>query len=178
MECIKKDSPLWMYLSEYQRGLLLDGEELCNHVSHISDNISDYSFLVFPFAKAYEGFLKQFLLDLDFIQEDEYYGDDIRIGRIMNPHYLKNNRNSLFDRMCNYKNGGEALAKRIWNVWRRGRNEVFHYFPHNFRKLTYNEALEIIKEIIEVMNLLVVKCDLDTSNPKSANLTEKVLTIK
>jgi len=91
MEVIKRDSALWQYMPDEIRGLLEDGELILNfvHTHHQEDNISDYSFLVFPFAKAYEGFLKRFFLDMKLISKDEYYSDDIRIGRILNPNYIK-----------------------------------------------------------------------------------------
>jgi hypothetical protein len=39
-------------------------------------------------------------------------------------------------------------------------NQVFHYFPHNFRSLTLNEALEIVHEVIGAMENAVGKCGL------------------
>ena len=63
MQVIDKQTYLWSYLSDEQRGLILDGEQLLSDSKHLT-SISDYSFLVFPFAKAFEGFLKKLFLNL------------------------------------------------------------------------------------------------------------------
>lgn len=164
MEVLDKKSVLWSYMSENQKGLIQDGEALLSHVEHLDDEfpISDYSFMVFPFAKAYEGFLKQFFLDLGMIKEDGYYSDEIRIGRILNPNYLEK-QTSVYNMLCEHKRGGKDLSDRLWDIWRKGRNQVFHYFPHNFRKLTYREAIELIEEFISVMSQVVTQCELAPS---------------
>lgn len=138
------------------RGLVLDGENLINNAEHAG--VSDYSYFVFPFSKAYEGFLKRFFLDLDLIREDEYYGDTIRIGRILNPAFIKK-KFSVY-RKLRGTTGAEDIAEKLWEIWKRGRNLVFHYFPHNFRKLSYEEALQIVKDLAEAMNMAVQRCKL------------------
>jgi hypothetical protein len=160
MKLIDENSPLWNYLSEDVRGLLVDGEVLVNDVADKPEKISDYSYLVFPFSKAYEGFLKKLFLDLGLIKEDEYYGDRIRIGRILNPHYLHDHGN-IFKKLCRSSKKGEEFATRLWKLWKNGRNMVFHYFPHNFRKLSYDEALEIIRGVIAAMHEAVEVCYLE-----------------
>lgn len=159
MEVIKHDSQLWQYMPEEIRGLIEDGELVLNfvHAHHQEDNISDYSFLVFPFAKAYEGFLKRFFLDLHLITQDDYYSDDIRIGRILNPNYIKE-KNNVFERVCGKARGGREVSKKLWQAWKRGRNLVFHYFPHNYRRLSYEEALDIIGDLIDAMHTSVARC--------------------
>ncbi|MFZ5424229.1 MAG: hypothetical protein ACOZAO_00340 [Patescibacteria group bacterium] len=158
MEVVDKKSHLWQYLAEDQRELILDGEQLLTDVVHFK-SVSDYSFLVFPFSKAYEGFLKQLFLDLDLIKEDEYYGDSIRIGRILNPMFMKEHT-SIYQKLCLHDKGGADVTDKLWQVWKKGRNQVFHYFPHNYRKLSFDEALGIIKEEIEVMTVAAAKCDI------------------
>lgn len=155
MEVIKRDSITWEYLSEEIQGLIVDGELLLDHAKDHMESISDYSYLVFPFSKAYEGFLKRLFLDLDLMREDEYYSDEIRIGRVLNPNYMKEKEN-VFYRLC----GSKEVAKVLWDVWKRGRNQVFHYFPHNFRRLGYDEALGLIKDIVFAMNRAIMACKL------------------
>ncbi|EKD94861.1 MAG: hypothetical protein ACD_25C00193G0001, partial [uncultured bacterium] len=41
---------------------------------------------------------------------------------------------------------------------KRGRNLVFHYFPHNYRRLGYEEALDIINDIVDAMHSSVTNC--------------------
>ena len=95
MEVINRDSQLWVYMPDEIKELLEDGETVLTFVYDHKDKseISDYSFVVFPFAKAYEGFLKRFFLDAGYIKEEEYFSDEIRIGRILNPHYTKSKGN-------------------------------------------------------------------------------------
>jgi hypothetical protein len=159
MQVLDRQSTLWGYLPVEIKGLLEDGETIVSFVEKYrgAEEISDYSFLVFPFSKAYEGFLKRFLFDTQLIREEDYYSDDIRIGRILNPGYVKEKGN-VFGRLCDKSKEGRDVPKKLWSVWKRGRNLVFHYFPHNFRKLEYNEALDIINEIVDAMNSAVMHC--------------------
>lgn len=158
MEVIDKKTLFWAYAPEEIKGLLLDGEMLLSFASKQKNKMSDFSYLVFPFSKAYEGFLKKFFLDLGLIREDEYYSDDIRIGRILNPKYIQEHR-SVYRDLCSFESGGNDFSNRLWDVWKKGRNEVFHYFPHNFKKLSFEESLAIIKDITAVMAHAVERCD-------------------
>jgi hypothetical protein len=153
---IDRKSVLWAYLSVDIRDLLEDGELLLTFVTEHKDktDISDFSFLVFPFAKAYEGFLKKFFMDLGMITYEEFYGDEIRIGRILNPGYQHEHGNIIL-KMSDKTDGMKELSTKLWETWGKGRNRVFHYFPHNFRKLRYDEAKEIVDEIIGVMTKAV-----------------------
>ncbi len=157
MEILDKNSALWDYLSDDLRGLITDGEHLLSSVSD-SRTVSDYSYLVFPFSKAYEGFLKRFFLDLDLIREDEYYGDALRIGRVLNPMFMRK-KFSVYKRLKGIP-GAKDVAEELWAIWKRGRNLVFHYFPHNFRRLSYEEALDIIKCLVNAMQSAVSRCEL------------------
>jgi hypothetical protein len=161
MELVRTDSALWNYLPEEIKGLLTDGELLLDLVQkhNDKDGISDYSFMVFPFAKAYEGFLKKFLLDSKLIQPEDYYSDDIRIGRILNPKYEKETVN-VFRRICAHPKVGANVPRILWDAWKSGRNLVFHYFPHNFRRLSYQEANDLIKEIVHAMETAINLCEL------------------
>jgi hypothetical protein len=156
---LDRKSVLWMYMSQDIKDLIEDGELLLNFVLDNKDktDISDFSFLVFSFAKAYEGFLKKFLMDLGMITHDEFYGDEIRIGRILNPKYMKEHGN-VINKMCDHSEGLKNLSELLWLAWKKGRNRVFHYFPHNFRKLSYEEADEIIDEMMDVMAKCVEHC--------------------
>lgn len=154
---ISRESFLWMYLTEEIRGLIEDTEVLVHESESNITRITDFSYLVFPLSKAYEGFLKLLFLDLGILKEDEFYSEDIRIGKILNPNYMRE-KGSLFDKLCHAKNTKKSTASVLWAVWRKGRNQVFHYFPHNFRRLSYKESLEIIEEIIAAMNMAVTEC--------------------
>ena len=160
---IDKSSFFWQYLSEGQRGLIEQGLYLLeDSKKHPDVQITDYSYLVFPFAKAYEGFLKQLFLDLGFISEKDYNGTHFRIGKALNPHLEKALRyESVYDKVVRRCGGSRILADEMWINWKRGRNLVFHYFPHNLRALPYNEAEEIISSIVEVMQRSVSECKVE-----------------
>jgi hypothetical protein len=146
---IKPGSQLYEYLSPQQRVLAGDGEFLVSDsIGHKNEEPTDYSYLVFPFAKMFEGFLKQLFLDLGFIEEGMYYSDRFRIGKALSPNY-SNYAGSVYGQV--EKKYGKALATRLWHVWKEGRNLVFHYFPHNYRALTRDQAIELIDQLIQAM---------------------------
>ena len=76
-----------------------------------------------------------------------------RIGKALSPSLAKRLRKSAYREIKN--NYGEKLARRLWMTWREGRNLVFHYFPHNYRSLTREEAEILTKEIVGTMQTAV-----------------------
>ncbi len=165
---------LFKYLQEEIKGLVQDGLILLSHAKEHEGEISDFSYLVFPFSKAYEGFLKKFFLDLGLIREDEYYSDEIRIGRILNPGYLEEHK-SVYKFLSQHEKGGEVFTRKLWEIWRKGRNQVFHYFPHNFRKLSYEEAKQIIDEILDIMSECVSRCYIGSNNRHLKNAVSTIM---
>jgi len=156
---IDKSSALWQYLSIHQRELLEDGEYLFDHVEKAKP-LHDYSYLVFPYAKAYEGFLKKLFFDMGFIDEGTYRGFHFRIGRALNPSLEKELRHeSIYDKIIGYC-GSRQLANELWQVWKKGRNLLFHYFPHNLHKLTLSQAQEIRNEIVAAMAAAISACEI------------------
>jgi hypothetical protein len=162
MIIIDKNSSFWRYLSYGQQGLIEEGMYLLeDQKQHPDLRITDYSYLVFPFAKAYEGFLKQIFLDLDLISEQDYFGDRFRIGKALNPHMRRiYGKNAIYEKIERISLD-QNLAFEMWDVWRLGRNQVFHYFPHNVKALSYDEAYAIIEKIITVMNKAIVQCKVE-----------------
>ena len=152
---IQEGSPLWQYLSPEQRRLALDGHLLVeDRQLHPNQLLSDYSYLVFPFAKLYEGFLKQLFSDLDIISERDYRSDHFRIGKVLSPNLVRRLRNrSAYGQL--EERFGKDLATRLWHTWKEARNLVFHYFPHNFRALTQEEAGKLITLLIGAMDQAV-----------------------
>ncbi len=141
----------WQYLSQTQKDLIQEGQYLMNDIiKHQTYQFKDYSFLIFPFAKAYEGFLKQVFKDNKFISHLDYISDHLRLGKLLSP----NIEERLGDRSLYRKikqASTQSLADRVWQVWKIGRNEVFHYFPHNIKAVSFTEAEDIIEELIETM---------------------------
>lgn len=159
MPTIDKTSFFWQYLSAGQKGLIEEGLYLLHDLQlHPDVHITDYSYLVFPFAKAYEGYLKQLFLDLNFISLHEYHSDHFRIGMALNPYLEKRLRyRSVYDKVVRHCDG-YLLADRLWNIWKRARNHVFHYFPHNLHAVSFPEAEMLISEILDVMEESVTSC--------------------
>ena len=129
----------WNYIEEDLQELLVASEFLANVVKswggdlpQVSKVFHDYSFVVFPSAKAYEGFLKKVFLDMGFITEADYHGKRFRIGKALNP-FLENDireKESVYDKIVNHC-GGKKLADKLWEAWTEARNVVFHWFPED-----------------------------------------------
>jgi len=155
----------WDYLSQSQKDLISEGQYLMNDI--IRDkalNFKDYSFLIFPFAKAYEGFLKQLFKDIKFISRLDYISDHLRLGKLMSPNLVgRLGERSLYKKIEDL--GTRELADKIWETWKIGRNQVFHYFPHNIKAVSFGKAEEIINQIIQTMEEAYEK--LKTENIKA-----------
>jgi hypothetical protein len=148
---VNKESAFWLYLSQGQRDLLEEGLYLMDDI--VSDHayqFKDYSFLVFPFAKSYEGFLKKIFRDRNLISRLDYISDHLRLGKLMSPNLIgKLGQDSLYVKI---ENGySKDLADKIWNVWKNGRNQIFHYFPHNTKAISFSEARGICMNILRTM---------------------------
>jgi len=120
---------------------------------------SDFSFIVFPFAKVYEGFLKKLFLQIGAINEYQYNNDRWRVGRALNPQLEKDLRHteSVYDRIVEHC-GGQNLADTLWRVWKMGRNQVFHFWPGRSKALSLAEASEIVREIEKAMESALQEC--------------------
>lgn len=156
---IDQSSRLWQYLSSQQRILAGDGAFLWeDSVRHTDEDPTDYSYIVFPFAKMYEGFLKQLLLDLRILSQSEYTSTHYRIGRSLSPNLVRRlGRHSAYGELA--RQFSQDLPEQLWHAWKEGRNLVFHYFPHNYRSLTREQAggaisliLTAMKDAVELTN--------------------------
>lgn len=141
---------IWEYFSATQQDLIREGNYLMEITEKHNYPFKDYSFLVFPYAKAYEGFLKQLFLDVGFISHLDYISDHYRIGKYLSPHLRqKLDGRSVYGQIAELVS--EELAQQMWNAWKIGRNEVFHYYPHNLKRLTLQEARNTNQEILNTM---------------------------
>lgn len=142
----------WNFLGDDLRELLLESQVLINKAGKWSERFSDYSFVVFPAAKAYEGFLKKLFLEKNFIGKEEYLGKRFRIGRALNPSLDRKFRSeSVYDRIVDYC-GGRGTADIMWDTWKNSRNMLFHWFPDEKNVVSYPEAVERVKEIVNTMD--------------------------
>ena len=150
----------WNYVEADLQELLVASEFLTNVVRSWGGDMRsgskvfhDYSFMVFPAAKAYEGFLKKMFLDMNFISDEDYNGKRFRIGKALNPYLEKKYRESesVYDKIVEHC-GGKELADKLWETWTLGRNSVFHWFPAEKNALSFKEAEERIDLIIDSMD--------------------------
>lgn len=124
----------------------------------------DYSFVVFPAAKAYEGFLKKLFLDLKFITDADFYGKHFRIGKALNPSLPKEIRHEgVYDKIIKYCQG-HTLADKLWDAWRLSRNLTFHWFPNEKNAITIEEAGERIEMIIGAIDQTFKECPINTNS--------------
>ncbi len=159
---INLDSQTWYSHLFSEEKLLIDTSiALANRL--VDGDYSDYSFVVFPMAKAYEGFLKRFFLELQLISRETYESRRFRIGRAFNPDLGQNLRDEwwIFDDVAQVC--GLELAREMWQAWLECRNRVFHYFPTEHRPLSLAAAEAKLRQLIMVMEG-AVRCQQQLSN--------------
>lgn len=156
----------WNYIEEDLQELVLLSESLINMVGGSGKSLTikgrelhDYSFIVFPIAKAYEGFLKKMFLDMGLITKEDYLGKLFRIGKALNPYLESKYRDqeSVYDKLAEHC-GGERVPQVLWNAWVKGRNLLFHWFPEEKRAVSFEEAQERIILIVAAMDVTLKEC--------------------
>ncbi len=148
-----KTTPWFSQLSEQQQLLVQTSLMLLEQAKN--NQLPDYSYLIFPIAKAYEGFLKNFLLSLNLIDQQTFQSRRFRIGRSLNPDVSPRYRDGdwLFDdleQVC-----GQDLARSLWETWLECRNRVFHFFPSEYRPLELATAQRRIEQLLLAMQQAV-----------------------
>jgi hypothetical protein len=143
----------YINLPVWQKELVMISLELYAREERLHSQFSDYSFIVFPMGKAYEGFLKKVLYDWGFITQTMYMDKRFRIGRALNPDVnpQRQDQQWVYGRFA--ESCGGDVARFVWDTWLECRNQVFHYFPDNQKKLSLSEA----ERKIEMMALAMEK---------------------
>lgn len=154
----------WSYIHSDLRELLRESALLLDRVEDWDEKFHDYSFVVFPAAKAYEGFLKTLFLDLGFIDEKTFKGKRFRIGKALNPALdrTKYKHESVYERLVDFC-GGDDLAKVLWKTWKNSRNLLFHWFPNEKNVIDYQEAKDRVYDVFNSMDLAYKECKIDIS---------------
>ena len=151
----------WSYIEEDLRELLLESRSIIASVETWKEKFHDYSFVVFPAAKAYEGFLKKIFLDMGFIDREQFYGKRFRVGKALNPALEQELRSeSVYDKIVNFC-GGDTLADTLWQTWKEARNLLFHYFPDEENAITFDQAKTYVEKVIIAMDLAFKECKID-----------------
>lgn len=160
--------PWWDYLpGDLQESLELSFK-LADMSAQWSKRFHDYSFIVFPAAKAYEGFLKKLFLDMGFISDADYRGKHFRIGKSLNPDLEDKYKGDGWvykdlGRFC----GGEDLPQKLWKTWKESRNLLFHWFPDEKNVVSHNEAVEKLLTIVGAIDAVFGVCRVELSHGKN-----------
>lgn len=152
-------SKLAAFLGPELSAIWADGDKL---VASASGGFHDYSFVLFPFAKVYEGFVKKLCFQIGAITERQYNSERWRVGKALNPQLEKEFRQeeSVYDRLVASCTNGKELADELWSAWKRGRNEVFHYYPDHTKHLSFTDARQIVVAIEKVMERAITDCNI------------------
>jgi hypothetical protein len=154
-------SAWYEYLDHGMQDLVRVAEALLRReVEEKNHTFHDYSFIVFPMAKAYEGFVKKFVFDLGIITDKQYRGEHFRIGKSLNPDLPVKYRKQdwvveKLDANCEKIDGGyyhgKLLSRVMWGEWKNSRNMLFHYFPEHVHFVTLEEAEKRLDRLAQVM---------------------------
>jgi hypothetical protein len=119
----------------------------------------DYSYIVFPAAKAYEGFLKTFLYKLDLISLEMVQDEHFRIGKALNPDLPVEYREKswIYGKLA--LQYSEGLARFLWLTWKACRNQVFHYKVEQEGLLSLDGAALKLERIIEAIRRAALKLE-------------------
>lgn len=143
--------PVFTYLEKWQQQLVRLAFSLWQREQRTRTHFIDYSYIVFPMAKAYEGFLKKFLFDSHLISRESYHSKRFRIGRALNPDIRNSHKDEdwVYDdveQVC-----GPIVTRELWDAWLTCRNRVFHYFPDRETGLSLEQAGHYLRLMFEVM---------------------------
>ncbi len=165
-----KNKPWWVYLEHDLQELLTQSLTLIKTVEKWKRDPStspgqefhDYAFIVFPAAKAYEGFLKKLFLDMGFISEKQYYGKRFRVGKALNPALERRirERESVYDKIVGYCDGSE-LGDFLWETWKQCRNLLFHWFPKERNAISFDGAKKRVFMIVDAIDRAFKQCEVD-----------------
>jgi hypothetical protein len=145
----------YLFLDQKQKELVRTSIELYAREERMESHFEDYSFLVFPIAKAYEGFLKKYFFESQMISTASFYDKKFRIGRVLNPDMHPDRRNNdwIYDKVV--QACGQELARQLWETWIKCRNQIFHYYPNLDKNLSLSEASSDIMLLAETMQAAV-----------------------
>ncbi|KKQ98195.1 MAG: hypothetical protein UT24_C0014G0009 [Candidatus Woesebacteria bacterium GW2011_GWB1_39_12] len=162
MNSLLNERNWWSYIHEDLQELLKQASLLVDKVGSWDEKFHDYAFIVFPAAKAYEGFLKTLFHDLGFITDEDFLGKRFRVGKALNPSldlHLRE-KEGVYDRLVDFCQG-KTLPDKLWETWSRGRNLLFHWFPNERNVITYDEARDRVNEILETMDFAFKECKIN-----------------
>ncbi len=153
-----EQQPFWQHLDFTQQSLIKQSFYLLNWAK-TNKQLYDYSFIVMPAAKAFEGFLKKLFFDQGLITLHDYSEEYFRIGKALNPE-LSHKRNFIHDSIYEKisQKCGSEIAQTLWYAWKECRNQVFHYFVKRKQTFTLDEAEGKLNQLVQAMNMVCKTC--------------------
>lgn len=147
----------YLLMTPWERELVRTSVELYAREERLHSFFSDYSFVVFPMSKGYEGFLKKYFYNLRLISLAMYTDKRFRIGRSLNPdiHPDRRDRDWVYGGLV--AKCGEERARNLWDTWISCRNQLFHFFPDQEKRLSLEEAGQHLEKLAVAMDQ-AVKC--------------------
>lgn len=114
--------------------------------------LESYSFLVFPMAKAYEGFIKLYLKKMGLLNRSDYNDSKFRIGRALNPDISEQHKDEwwLYDDVA--RSCGEKVSRDLWDAWIQCRNRVFHYYFNQETEMDFDQATKKLFQMAQAMD--------------------------
>jgi len=129
--------------------LYTDTQKLIKAMRNKGNRYSDYSFTVFPLAKAYEGVLKKILVKMGFITKAQLEQDpNISINSYFNPV-----GNSKITKALRDKARDKMIPHVIYSTYAECRNQILHHDPYRDNRLkTIEEADFFVRRISDAIN--------------------------
>jgi hypothetical protein len=149
------------YLTEAMQDLVGEAFYLLEKHEMEAFGFHDYSFVVFPAAKAYEGFVKKYIVDLGILPLAKVNSRLFRVGKSLNPALPPKFRNKtwIYDDLKSFcqelDDKGENTAELMWEAWQQGRNKLFHFFPGHEEFISLTVARHKLELIVEAMKMAV-----------------------
>jgi hypothetical protein len=111
--------------------------------------VSDYSFLLLPIAKVYEGVLKKILVEKGVIDESVLLENpSVNVSSYLNPVGNKNISNLLKD-----KARDKAIPHVIYSTYQECRNQILHYDQHRDSRIkSFDDAKFYQRRILDAID--------------------------
>jgi hypothetical protein len=129
--------------------LYSDAKKMLSFFKNSANKFSDYSFIVFPLAKVYEGILKKILVEANLITEAQLQQDpDFSISGYFNP----TGNSKIFDSLKD-KTRDKAVPYVIFATYQECRNQILHYDPYRDNRIkNIDTARFYIERILDAID--------------------------
>jgi hypothetical protein len=157
----KNPQPWFTSLPKPQQELFKQSIFLINDAHSHKLVYTDYSYIIMPASKSYEGFIKDLLLKLKLITQNQHSSKRFRVGKALNPQLESNpryKREALYNELSQFCSD-QKFADSLWNTWIECRNKIFHYFPTEVRLLDLSEAEQRVTDILQVVMQSYSQCN-------------------